>query len=932
MKYLLAFLMLGLLIAAGFSQTQKPKASTAKPRSTPAKTTAAKPKPAATPKKPSEKTEWDAALALTGRDERIAALTKFNETFPKSKSRAEAQALISGMRADSGNEKLAAGEVEAAAALFKTAVGDAPAPMPAALFNDRLSKFAPNLYFRNMREPAIEIARGLEEKVNTSAAQLLNIANFYLSIESGSEAKRIAEKAITLDARSSAAYQTLGLANRMDFQLEESAAAYAKALELEPESITARRGVAEMKRSLGKSDEAVTLYREILAKDEANVPARTGLILALFDAGKRADAEAELAKSLAATPGNVILLGGAAYWYATQNEGEKAVEYAQKAVAADPRFIWSHIALARGFLAQNKAAEAEKTLLSARRYGNFPTLSYELAAVRLAAGYYRDAADELVKTFAVKDGVVNTKLGGRMSRESKNLMELIGLERRASIFTPTAADTAENSAKLVALLEFKKALDAAEPNADAVARAADEFTKGDDKMKVHRQIFAASQLLDKKTALTKAIEITKAAATNVNAGLDIPASSLAVMASELYETRAIADAGGQYVEVPDVPQHTLSAILRGRLEDIAGWAQYHMDARDDAVASLRRAVGTLPPESAWWRASMWRLGVALALNGNDAQALDAYIRTYRSSGPDAIRYGVIEALYRKVHGKTDGLDRLIGPNPAPVAAQVVAKAEPTPTPEATPTATPTPEASPTAAVTPTPEASPTTTPTPTPEPTATTTPTPESSPTPVPTPTVTPTPTPEPSPTATPPAEASPTPTPTPTPKPPKETVAEAKPAPKTKELFPPVIITIPAPENAKPAPKETEPKAEPKPTPTPEKKPDGGTGAERPRVVEPQPAPSEPACVLTVNQESVNLNSDGRDLAIIVGLENDAEFEGLKAVSSSPQDVSVRQEPIAGVKTRALFVLKSVSAKTGVYQITFELPCGKKSITIRVR
>jgi tetratricopeptide (TPR) repeat protein len=893
MRCLLALLLFGVFVAAGLSQTQKPKASTTKPKPTPtkakatakpkatpakAKTTAAKPKPTpaktkttaakpkatpektkaaaakpkptATPEKIStEKPDWEAAIALTARDERLAALEKFNETFPRSKQRAEALAMISSIHAEIGNEKLAAGETEAAATAFKAAASSAPRPLPDALF-ETLSKVPANLYFRGFRGEALEIAKNLEAKATKSAAQLLNIATFYLSIESGSDAKRLADKAIALDAKSSAAYQTLGLANRMDFLFEESATAYAKALELEPESMTARRGLAELKRALGKADDAVTLYREILAKDEANLPARTGLILSLFDSGKRADAEAELAKSLETNPGNVILLASAAYWYAVQNEGEKAVEYAQKAVAHDPRFIWSHIALARGLLAQNKAAEAERALLAARRYGNFPTIGYELATARLAAGFFRDAADELAKRFTVKDGVITTKLGGRVARGSKYFTELVGLERRASIFAPTAADNAENAARLAALLEFRQALDAKKPDPKAIEIAADEFIKGDDKMKVHRQIFVASQLADKKVSLAKAVELAKAAAANIDAGLDITAPGSAVMASELYEPRAIADARGQSIEVPEVPRAVLLAIMRGRLDDIAGWAQYQMDAGEEAVASLRRAVTVLPADSAWWRSSMWRLGTALALTGKDAEALDAYIKAYRNQGsPDPIRYVVVESLYKKVNGKTDGLEALIGTNPG---VTVVASAEPAPTPDV--------------------KESPKAEPSPTPTPTA------ETSPTPVP--------------------EASPTPSPTPAP---KEVAGETNPPDKSKELFPPVIITIPARENPKP---------EPAPTPTP-----------------------EPAkCTITVSEDSVTLNTGGGDLAVIVGLESDGDLDGIKATSSSPQDLTVRQEPIAGVKARALFVLRAISSKAGVYQVTFELPCGKKTITSKVR
>ena len=509
---------------------------------------------------------------------------------------------------------------------------------------------------------------------------MLSIATFYLSVENGAEARRVAENVIKIDPTSSAAYQTRGLANRIDFKLEESAIDYAKALELEPDSLSARRGLAEMKRSLGKADEAIALYREILAKDDANVPARTGLILALFDADKRGDAEAEMAKSLEANPGNVILLAGAAYWYAAHNEGEKAVELAQKAIETDPRFIWSHIAMARGLLSQKKAADAERTLLAARQYGNFPTLEYEIASARLAAGLYRDAAEELSKSFSVKDGSIRTILGGRVPFEANSFTDLIGPERRASLFTPTASDNAENALQLKALLEFEQNLRSPEPKTDIAAISADDFIRGDDKMKVHRQIFAASELLEKKIALPKVIEITTVAPSNLDAGLDISDPATAVMASELYENRAIAAASGRFINVPSVPRPMLSAALRGRIEEIAGWAAFQMDDAAQAVVHLKRAVGVLPADSAWWRSSTWRLGTALAAGGNDAEALEIFIKSYKSSGPDAFRYSTIESVYKRVKGNTLGLEERIGPNPSkPATAEMGAQnLEPTP--------------------------------------------------------------------------------------------------------------------------------------------------------------------------------------------------------------------------------------------------------------
>ncbi len=830
MRSLTTILLFLLLSLSAFSQTQKPKPGIPRPV----------PKPAVTPtKKPDDKTAFTKAAATEDAAERVKALQKFNSGFPKSTRRTEALELIATARGALGNEKMEARDLDATAALFKAAVTDAPTPIGEKLWTDTLSKMAGNLYFRGKRSEAIEIVKILEDKADANAAQMLDLAAFYMSIENGSEAKRIAGKVIGFAPNSAAAYQTLGLANRIDFQLEDAATAYAKALELDPESLTARRGLAEMDRAVGKADYAAALYREMLAKEADNVPAQTGLILALFDGGKRADAEAELAKSLEANPGNVILLASAAYWYAANKDGDKAIDFANKAITADPRFIWSHLALARGLLIKQRPADAEKAMLAARQYGNFPTVEYEVASARLAAGYYREAADGLARNFLIKDGLIQTKLGGRITRESKNFSELVGYERRASIFAPTAADDPENAARLTTLLELKQTLDAAEPNAEVAARLTDEFVRGDDKMRVHRQIFAASQLLDKKIALAKVLELAKAASTNVDAGLDVPNVSVAVMASELYDARASAAAKGEYVQVPDVPRATLSSILRGRIEELSGWAAFQMDNSTDAVLRLKRAVGVLPVDSAWWRSSMWRLGAALSQAGKAAEALDTYIKVYKSGGPDVIRYTVIEALYKRVNGNTTGLEEKIGPNPAAPSPLETA------TIKTEPVASPTPE----------------------------TTPTPEVKAEPLPTP-----------------EEIKPAALPTPSPTP-EETPKSSEEKPK--ELFPPVVITVPT---------------------------SGETAGD-----------TKP-CTITVSEETLTLASRGGDLAVIIGVEGNGELDGIKAKSSSPADVSVRREVIAAVKSRAIFVLRSISAKAGTYQVRFDLPCGNKDITVNVK
>ncbi len=435
------------------TSTKKPDTLAKKPVSKPA------PVPTPTPVDPAaEKAKLDEAIALPTAAGRVKALKGFINEFPKSEHRPRAAESLVTARAILADEKLQANENAEGISLFKLAVDEAPTPIPERLFNEIVSKFPANLFYREERAAAIEIAHAIEKKAAGNAKQLLSLASFYIGIESGSDAKRLAEAAIAADANSVTAYQTLGLADRLDFELEESAKAYSKALELDPSSVASKRSLAEMKRALGKPDEAAALYREIVAANENDAAAKTGLILSLFGAGKRTDAEAEMVKALEQNPKNLNLLSGAAYWYAANGLSDKAVELGQKAIEIEPRFIWGHIALARGLMGQNKPVDAERVLVMARQYGNFPTLEYEIASARLQTGFYREAVEELQKSFSVKDGLVQTRLGRRIDRGERNFADLIGYERRASIFEPVAADNAESSDKAKAIVgNYRKA-------------------------------------------------------------------------------------------------------------------------------------------------------------------------------------------------------------------------------------------------------------------------------------------------------------------------------------------------------------------------------------------------------------------------------------------------------------------------------------------
>lgn len=939
-----------------------------------------------------EKEEFEKAVAQALPVKRIAALQEFLKNFPKSGEKTRAQELIVSARAELGEQKLQNGETQAGADLFKLALKEAPAPLSERLFADVVLTIPTNLFWRGQRVAALEVAQIIEEKISGNAKQLLGLATFYLGTENPTQAKRLAEEALELDPNLTAAYQTLGLASRMDFQLDDAVSAYTKALELDPDSTVSRRSLAEMKRAVGKPDEAAALYREILLKDETDLAAQTGLALSLFDSNKRAEAEAQMRQTLEANPNNLFMLVGAAYWYAAHNDGAKAVELAQKAFDVEPRYTWAHIALARGLLAQKKPLEAEKALLTAQQYGNFPTLDYEIATARMQAGFYREAAEGLKKSFAVEDGLVKTQLGGRVLAEAKSFIELLALERRASIFEPLAADDLENAGRLKSLLYFSQKIEVPDIDETQIAQAADEFVKGDDKMKIHRYLYAADRLLEKNTALPKVLELSRATVGNVEAGLDVPAPAAAVMADDLYQSRAQASARGQILVVPDVPRQTLSAILRGRIEEIAGWSLYRQEKTGEAVVRLKRAVSVLPEKSLWWRSSMWRLGAALEADGKQAAALDAYVKSYADGEPSAAKYLVIEMLYQKVNGSSEGLEAKIGAKPAlltetfsrptEAVAQVTEDTKPEPPTEIKPETKPETSPTPTEEITPPVESSPR--PTPEVSTQVETESTVEAKP--VATPEISATPEEKESV-----GETSPTPeeiqptletTPTPTEVEPETVSSLEKTKPETastpqadvensakptrgseksakvnksvsvaktnterksepKSLFEPIVITIPPPEKTKSVkPREkTEEENQTSETinavrtqPEEDTAKIENTGDSRPRMIVKTTEEITP-CKISVSEESISILSEGGSLGILVTPEGEGVSSKITAKSSSPRDVvAVLDKGIGAISKQAFFIIRSISAKKGEFTITFEAPCGKKEISVRVR
>lgn len=389
-------------------------------------------------------------------EERIARLKEFLERHTSSKSRQRAIELLVSTHAGLGDQKLKNGDSKGGLDHLMLAIKEAPDNTSEKLFSGVISQIPINLYFRGERSAAFSAAELIEAKFGVDPKRLLAVAGFYLGLERGEEAARLAAQAVKLAPDLAEAHHALGLGLHISLRLDEAAAEYKRALELDPSTKKeTRRSLADLRRAAGRAEEALALYREQLAVAPADKAARAGLVLCLLDLGRTDEGKKELTTALQDDPRNLPLLSGAAYWFAAHSDTERALELARKAVDLEPRYTWSQIAMARALLGEKKPLEAERAIRFARQYGKFPTLDYELANVLAAVGLYEEAADVLLQSFTLKEGQIEARLAGGVVVRESDFLKLLAPERQASIFQFTAADNKSNAAMLKELLVFK---------------------------------------------------------------------------------------------------------------------------------------------------------------------------------------------------------------------------------------------------------------------------------------------------------------------------------------------------------------------------------------------------------------------------------------------------------------------------------------------
>ena len=181
----------------------------------------------------SEEVELTLTLPLA---DRIVKLKEFLAAYPNSKSKPRAIELLISSYAGLGDQRLKNGDSVGGIEQLMLAIDEAPANISDQLFSGVVAQIPLNLFLRGQRNAAIEAAQKIETKFGADPKRLLTLAGFYLGIEDGNEAARLAAEAVKLAPDLAEAHHVLGRGLHISLRLDEAAAEYKRALELDPNS------------------------------------------------------------------------------------------------------------------------------------------------------------------------------------------------------------------------------------------------------------------------------------------------------------------------------------------------------------------------------------------------------------------------------------------------------------------------------------------------------------------------------------------------------------------------------------------------------------------------------------------------------------------------------------------------------------------------
>jgi tetratricopeptide (TPR) repeat protein len=609
-------------------------------------------------------------LAMEDPTARIAALKKYLVAgTPEEQMQTAREATVASW-AQLAEKQLGDNNIERAVADFRRAISDLPVSISDRFFVDTVIRVPQATSMRGYRLEAIELARMLEKRFPADATRLGAIGDYYMTIEAPIDAIRTLEIATRLKGEDAELHRRLAQAYRLGLRLDDAIYEYQYVIGLNQKDKRAFHELANLYRARGAYTDAITLYNAQLAVEPRHLPSYKGLALAWLAKGENAryeellDKVRRLGESADDPAQDIYLQTQVALINLGRGRIALARRAAEAALAIEPRYAWARIAAAEVDLAEGKYFEAERNLLAARQYANFPTLAFTFGKLYLAVEDFDGALEQFGKVLQYSaEGQFQTRLGGSLGVEAESLRELLAPEHQAAIFladSPTSAEIFQIAESLIRLdstlaeLKSNKTGQTGQPSQTGqeeirlrrIDRQASLFLTAEPSRRSFRALYLSGRLAALNESAWKAIELT----------------------DEVFEkAEEMTAPEGSLRDYPNYDREGRLRIVRGRAWDLRGLAFYRTGRQKEAEKALLEAIreyGALPEA----RRALWNLGTVRETAGALSEALDLYLAAYEPPAPPTtsssgqrvssndLKRTVIELLYRRVNGSLKGLD------------------------------------------------------------------------------------------------------------------------------------------------------------------------------------------------------------------------------------------------------------------------------------
>jgi tetratricopeptide (TPR) repeat protein len=686
-SFLLSLMLaLGLLagsIEAGQGTRPRKKAPPPKPHTTaPASETALTPREA-----------LDRARTAATQPERIDLLEKFLRIYGSDALVGEARQLLMREYALKGEQMLREANPQAAMQAFKNVFRVTPAIISDKVFGQYIFSLPMAMNAFGYRIESADLMRSFETRFADNSNRLIEIGFFYVQIEAPLEAIRVLDRAVQLAPQDHRAHNSLGTAYLINLRLDEAAAEFQRALELDARDEYANLNLGNLARAANDFEGAIKYYRRQLAIKADDAEPHGGLAIAMLALGRDEEATPEIKRAIELAPADYRFLVQLAHFYVTRRKAALARPLIEQALKIEPRYGWALLTKANVDMLDGRYGDALGTLIGAQAQASFPTLTFELVKTLMALDGYDQALEVMSKAFTINDtGEFETLLGGAIRARSPRLDNLLERERHAALYlndNPTTSlqyRLAEALGKIdyyskTALAarkpdqpaaprrrapgkapapsgaraneqdglsgvtrprrstdnstELSAGNDAGLPGMSELLRAITTFTTLDDGRQPFRMVWVARKLTENNLALDAAVQLARRAITMADAATE-PAGSMR--------------------DAPLLDREGRRAVFMGRAYDALGWVLLRKGDTASAVQNLSKSV-EIYPECAERRAVLWHLAVATQESGNEQRALDLYIASYDPNLPaSTVRRTQIESLYKKLKGSLTGLD------------------------------------------------------------------------------------------------------------------------------------------------------------------------------------------------------------------------------------------------------------------------------------